>query len=257
MLIDKELISKAKDHFGLNIYETKAWLALLSKGVASAGEIAEMSRVPRSRTYDVLESLEKKGFAIIKLGKPVKYIGVKPNLVLDKLRNNLKKESSDRILCLSKIKETEEFAQLESIYKKGISPIKREELSAALKGKSNILNYLREILQNAQKEVVICTDAEELQSKFKSFNQTFNLLSKKNIKIKLALSGNAELINSLSKRLGIKIKKVEIKAKFFIIDKREILFYLSKNTNDEDIAVWLNSEFFISAFIALFEKAME
>ena len=27
------------------------------------GEIAEISRVPRSRTYDVLEGLEKKGFA--------------------------------------------------------------------------------------------------------------------------------------------------------------------------------------------------
>src|SRR6056297_2233984 len=128
MIVKQELINKIKDYFGLNIYETKVWLALLGKGIASAGEIAEVSRVPRSRTYDVLESLEKKGFAIIKLGKPVKYIGVKPNLVLEKLRNNLKKEAEHKIQSLSKIRETNEFSELEKLYKGGISPVKREEL---------------------------------------------------------------------------------------------------------------------------------
>ncbi|MBU2104543.1 MAG: hypothetical protein KKF67_02090, partial [Nanoarchaeota archaeon] len=142
MLINKELINKIKDYFDLNVYETKVWLALLGKGVASAGEIAEISGVPRSRTYDVLENLEKKGFAIVKLGKPVKYIGMKPKMVLEKLRNNIRKNAEERILSLSNIKETEEFSALENLYKSGSSPIKREELSISLKGKSNITNYL-------------------------------------------------------------------------------------------------------------------
>ena len=80
MIIKPELVNQIKEYFGLNIYETKVWLALLGKGIASAGEIAEISRVPRSRTYDVLESLEKQGFAVMKLGKPVKYIAVKPKI---------------------------------------------------------------------------------------------------------------------------------------------------------------------------------
>ena len=63
MLVKQDLINKIKDYFDLNIYETKVWIALLGKGIASAGEIAEISGVPRSRTYDVLESLEKQGFA--------------------------------------------------------------------------------------------------------------------------------------------------------------------------------------------------
>lgn len=256
MIVQKELIQKIKDYFDLNVYETKVWLALLSKGVASAGEIAEMSRVPRSRTYDVLESLEKKGFAIIKLGKPVKYIGVKPKLVLDKLRNNLQKNAEDRIKSLSKIKDTNEFIELENIYKKGLSPVKREELSASLKGNSNITNYLKEILQNAQKEVIICTNAEEFQSKFKLFKQTCDLLNKQKIKVKVALSGDEKLINELSKKLELKIKKIEIDSKFFIIDRKEILFYLSKNAGRDDTAVWLNSEFFINSFAGLFEKAV-
>jgi len=109
MLVKTEMLSRIKDSFNLNLYETKVWLALLGKGVASAGQIAEISRVPRSRTYDVLESLEKKGFAIIKLGKPVKYIGVKPHLIVEKLKNNVKRAAEDRILSLGKVKSTEEY----------------------------------------------------------------------------------------------------------------------------------------------------
>ena len=67
MLVKQELISKVRDYFDLNIYETKVWLALLGKGVASAGEIAIISGVPRSRTYDVLESLEKRGLHLLNL----------------------------------------------------------------------------------------------------------------------------------------------------------------------------------------------
>ena len=78
MIVKQELVKRIKEYFDLNIYETKVWIALLSKGIASAGEIATISSVPRSRTYDVLESLEKRGFAIVKIGKPVKYISVKP-----------------------------------------------------------------------------------------------------------------------------------------------------------------------------------
>ena len=93
MMLKPELVKEIKHSFKLNIYETKVWLALLQKGVASAGEIAEISNVPRSRTYDVLESLEKQGFAIMKLGKPVKYLAVNPSMVLDKLKNNLVREA--------------------------------------------------------------------------------------------------------------------------------------------------------------------
>jgi hypothetical protein len=44
---------------------------------------------------------------------------------------------------------------------------------------------------------------------------------------------------------------------FFIVDKTEILFYLSKDSEKEDIAIWLNSDFFAQAFGDLFEKAVD
>lgn len=255
MLVKTELINKIKDYFDLNVYETKVWLALLGKGAASAGEIAEISGVPRSRTYDVLESLEKKGFAIIKLGKPVKYLGVKPRMIIEKLRNNVQKEAEEKILSLSNVKNTSEFTQLEDLYNEGIDPVKREDISAALKGKSNISNYLREIIKEAKKEVMVCADVKDIMSKAKLFKQTFELLQKSTVKVKLCLSGDDKLIKDAEKDFGIKIIKTDIKAKFFIVDRNQILFYLSKPEDREELAIWLNSEFFSQAFATLFEQA--
>jgi sugar-specific transcriptional regulator TrmB len=257
MLVKQELIGKIRDYFALNIYETKVWLALLSKGYASAGEIASLSGVPRSRTYDVLETLEKKGFALAKLGKPVKYLGVKPHIVLEKMKNNVRKEAEDRVVSLSNIKESQEFTLLEGLYNEGLNPVKREDLSASLKGRFNISNHLRDLIENAEKEVIVCTNANEMKIKEKLFKETFDLLKKNKIKIKIALSGDEALIKEMSGKFGMKIKKVKIDSKFFIIDRTQVLFYLSKDSTKDDQAVWLNSDFFAESFGSLFDMALK
>jgi len=61
---EKQFLIDLKNHFKLNIYEVKIWTALLSRGIASAGELADISGVPRSRCYDVLETLEKKDLSL-------------------------------------------------------------------------------------------------------------------------------------------------------------------------------------------------
>ena len=254
MLLKQDLIGKIKDYFDLNIYETKVWLALLGKGIASAGEVASISRVPRSRTYDVLESLEKKGFAIVKIGKPVKYIGVKPRIILEKLKNNVRTDADEKMLTLSNIKNTEEFTKLAELYDESINTVKREDISSALTGKSNITNHLREIILNANKEVIICTNVMEIISKIKLFQKTVEQLKKANVDIKFALSGDEKLVKQIETKLDVKIKFVNIDAKFFIVDRTEILFYISK---DSDIAIWLNSDFFSQAFAELFDKVIK
>ena len=56
----EELLREA---FGLNSYESKLYIALLGRGM-KAGEAAQVSGVPQSRTYDTLRSLEQKGFVV-------------------------------------------------------------------------------------------------------------------------------------------------------------------------------------------------
>ncbi|MCL5730292.1 MAG: hypothetical protein M1165_01860 [Candidatus Pacearchaeota archaeon] len=256
MLVKNDLVAKIKDYFELNIYETKVWLALLGKGAASAGEIASLSGVPRSRTYDVLESLEKKGFAIVKLGKPVKYLGVKPRVILEKLKNNVRVEAEERFQSLSNVRDTPEFTQLEELYNVGINPVKREELSAAIKGRSTISNYLHEIIDAAQKEVIVSMSFKEMKLKESLFNDTFNSLRKNGVKVQVSLSGNPEEVRKLSESMKTKISAVNVESKFFIIDRKEVLFYLNKESTKDDQAIWLNSEFFAEAFASLFELSV-
>src|SRR3989338_5018391 len=87
MIIKDDLLSKLRRYFDLNLYEVKLWGSLLSRGVSTAGELSDIADVPRSRSYDVLESLEKKGFVVMKLGKPIKYIAIPPTEVVDRVKN--------------------------------------------------------------------------------------------------------------------------------------------------------------------------
>jgi len=258
MIIKQELTNQIKEYFSLNIYETKVWLALLGKGIASAGEIAEISRVPRSRTYDVLESLEKRGFAIVKLGKPVKYIAVKPNVIIEKLKSNTMKDADEKVKTLLKLKETNEYSELEQLYTVGIKPVKQEDVSGAIKGRSTIYNHIKELLENAKKEVIICTSVNEIQLKSRFFSAIFDRLQKANINIKIALSGDEKEIKKINNKFKIKAKTIKIDARFFIADNDQILFIISKsNAPDEEIAVWLNTPFFSTAFAFMFNQVFK
>lgn len=258
MILKTELIKQIKERFNLNIYETKVWLALLGRGIASAGEIAEMSGVPRSRTYDVLESLEKQGFAIMKLGKPVKYIAVKPAIILDKLKTNAQRSAEEKIDIISKLKETQEYSELEQLYNVGIEPVRQEDISGAIKGKSTIYNHIKELLESAKKDVIICTSVGELQSKSRFFTLVFDKLNKAKVKVKLALSGDEKELKKLNSKYKLKAKHLGIDTRFFIADNNQVLFVISKGSSpDEDIAVWLNTPFFVNALSFMFEQAVK
>jgi len=257
MIIKPELVKKIKGSFDLNIYETKVWLALLSRGISSAGEIAEMSGVPRSRTYDVLESLEKRGFAIEKLGKPVKYLAVKPSVVIEKLKNNTMKYAEEKVEVLSNLKETKEYEELQSLHTTGIEPMKNHDLSTSIKGRSNLYSQIRDTMESAQDCVYMATSSYELMSKQKMFSDVFDKLKKRNVDIKIIVSDDENEAKKLSKKFGTMIKAKKINARFMIADRKELIFTL-KPTNtheDYDYGFWINSEYFTNSLAYLFDLA--
>jgi len=256
--LNLELVQKVKNHFNLNIYETKVWLALLQKGVASAGEIAEISGVPRSRTYDVLESLEKQGFAMQKIGKPVKYLAVKPVQVIEKLKNNTAKIMEDKIKTLSNIRDTQEYKELEILHSSQTDLIKKQDISSTIKGRTNINGQIADTFSSAKKEIIICTSVHEFKKRQKLLEPTIKQLSKSKLKLKVALNGTEDEIITLSQKLKVPIKKTNIDASFYIADKNEIVFMLS-NLDDtyEQMAVWFASPFFVKSFTNLFDLALK
>lgn len=257
MLVKSELMKKIKDYFDLNIYETKIWIALLSRGVSSAGEVAEISGVPRSRTYDVLESLEKRGFAIEKLGKPVKYLAVKPEVVIEKLKNNTIKNAEEKIQILSKLKETKEFEELDALHKSGIEPIKNNEMTTSIKGRSNLYTQLRELMESAKRCVYISTSIYEINSKQKMFEEVFSRLVKNGVDVRVMISDGEDEAKRLARKFNISVKSKSINARFAIADKKEIIFNIKPTSvhEDFDYGIWINSEYFANSLAYLFELA--
>ncbi len=256
-IIKNELIKKVRDYFDLNIYETKVWLALLTKGISSAGEIAESSGVPRSRTYDVLEGLEKRGFAIEKIGKPVKYIAVKPSVIIDKLKNNSMKNAEEKIEVLNKLKDSPEYEEIQSLHNSGLEPLKNQNVSSSIKGRSNLYSQMRDIMENSEESLHLATSAFELNSKIRMFTEVFARLIKRGADIKVIIPDSEEEAKKLSKKFGITIKSKKINGRFAISDRKEILFTIkpSSTHEDSDHAFWINSQYFTNALAYMFELA--
>ncbi|MGL4670186.1 MAG: TrmB family transcriptional regulator [Methanobacteriaceae archaeon] len=78
--MENEIISALKI-MGLTEYESLAYISLSSMITATASEISENSDIPRSRVYEVLKLLSKKGFIEIETGKPLKYTVIPPSTV--------------------------------------------------------------------------------------------------------------------------------------------------------------------------------
>lgn len=257
MILKQELIRNIKEHFALNIYETKVWLALLSKGIASAGEVAELSGVPRSRTYDVLESLEKRGFAIIKIGKPVKYISVKPTEVIEKMKSEMLQEAQEKMKSLSNLRTTNEYLELEQLHNSGIAPIKTHEITGSLRGRSNVMSKMRDLIEAAEREVLICTSVADFENKSRVLTPALEHLNKSNVKVRLALSGDAERIKKITTKLNMKIKTIDTPARFFIADRKQALLMITPENAEEEIGIWLNSGFFTDSLLHVVDNALK
>jgi sugar-specific transcriptional regulator TrmB len=68
--------------FGLTISEARAYVTLLELQSARAARIATHARIPRTRIYDVLRSLEDAGFCRAEGNKVVSYRAVSPDVSL-------------------------------------------------------------------------------------------------------------------------------------------------------------------------------
>jgi sugar-specific transcriptional regulator TrmB len=58
---------------GLSPYEAMTYIALVAHGFGDAETIASTAGIPRTSSYKVLQSLQRKGFAIATSGRPVIY----------------------------------------------------------------------------------------------------------------------------------------------------------------------------------------
>ena len=259
MIVKEEFLSKLRRHFDLNLYEVKIWTGLLSRGVSTAGELSDIANVPRSRSYDVLESLEKKGFVVMKLGKPIKYIAVSPEEVLERVKKNVKQQADDQVRKLENLKESDVLGELNNLHTQGVELVEPSDLSGSLKGRHNLYNHLELTIRNAEETVTMSTTAQGLLRKVEGFKPIFEKLKKRGVTIRIAAPITEENQHVVEELKGIaEVRDAHVHARFTIVDSAEIVFMVMDDAQTHptyDVGIWINTPFFSNALEEYFELA--
>jgi len=257
MIVQKSFLNKLRD-FGLNSYESKLWTAILSRGISTAGELSDISNVPRSRTYDVLESLEKKGFIIMKIGKPIKYIAVHPEEVMRRVKRKIHEEAEYRNELLKQLESSKVLVELNLLHNQGVDLIEPGQLTGSFKGRDNLYNHFELLIKRAKKNISIFTTVTDF---FRINDSLFSVLKKakeRGVSIKIAAPLTKEHIKRLRKLKEIvDIRVSTIESRLVIIDESEVLFMLlddKKVHSSFDTAIWISSVFFTKTLSHFFEK---
>jgi sugar-specific transcriptional regulator TrmB len=260
MIVKEEFLSRLRKIFDLNLYEVKVWTALLSRGVSTAGELSNISDVPRSRTYDILETLEKKGFIVMKLGKPIKFVALKPEEVIERVKKNLVKSADDKSKRLDKLKGEEILTELSSLFTQGVKFVEPSDLSGSVKGRQNVYNHLDMMIREAEKTITIVTTAPGLNRKMEALLPSLEKAKKRGVTIRIASQ-----ITDINKQVAKDLTRVaevrsmpKMRARFAIVDSQQLLFMVLDDETvhpNYDVAIWLSTDFFAAAMEQLFEAA--
>jgi len=244
MVINEELVSKVKSIFGLNTYEARIWLALLAKGTASASELADLADIPRSRAYDILESLEKKGFAIMKLGKPIRYMAVPPSDVINRIKKRYEEIYNNRLKSIESLKNSDLLKELEDVFKKGIVSLDISERSGTLKGYQNIISHIESMLKEAEKTVTILTTEMFFVRQVMTLKPVFMDLYNRGVKVKIIVpivEENAKFVKDILEYAEI-YDAGDIRGRIITVDGEEVMIMLFDEKEVHtvaDIGVWL------------------
>ncbi|MEM1752412.1 MAG: helix-turn-helix domain-containing protein [Archaeoglobaceae archaeon] len=191
--------------FGLSEYEARALATLISKGVLSAREIAELSGIPRTSVYDVMNNLKTKGF-VEEFGKPVKFKAV----------------GKDEIVSMLSRKTAENL----EVLREELSKLKTEEVEIVklYRGRS-VLEKLEELVLSSKREIVALISFIKPEIK--------EILSKAKCRL-IIISENADEVEGETHKLEY---KVEYKGEKVVEDISHGIFVFD---NSKFFAIFLN-----------------
>ncbi len=249
-LLASAKVMDALKGIGLNLYERRLWIALLARGTSTAGELSEIANVPRSRTYDVLQSLAEKGFVIVQTSKPIKYVAVAPEDGLERAKRKLEEDVQAIQERIADLKGSPVMKELNGIFNQGLKLVSPEEMTGALKGKYSVSQQLDTMFKSANERISIVTTPDGLEELFTSHLDALKKAKERGVDIKIAMNkpdratDSIKAFNNIADLRSINEKDIPVTGKFFVVDGKQLAFSLtdSKVHSTQDMALWSKSE---------------
>jgi sugar-specific transcriptional regulator TrmB len=250
MLASSKVMDALKS-IGLNLYERKLWVALLARGASTAGELSEIANVPRSRTYDILQSLAERGFVVVQTSKPIRYVAISPEEALERAKNKIEEDLKLTVERIDDMKESPILRELTDIHTKGLKLISPEEVTGSLKGKYSLHQQLTTMFRDASEKINIITTPEGLNELYENHFDNLKKAKDKGVKIKIASkiedksSDAVKAFLSIAEIRNVNEKEVPVYGRFCVVDEKELLFSLTDTKavhSTQDLAFWTKSE---------------
>ena len=240
------------DEFDLNSYELKIWKTLLRNGVSTAGDLSEQTDVPRSRSYDVLESLEKKGFVVQQIGKPIRYIAVPPGEVLRRVKAEVQDEAENKVSHLDNLQGSSMLDKLQSLYESDMDPEDPEDIIKHAASHQAARKRLASLIRTAEDTVRIVTHHPSLYTNT-SFLNSFNSLNHRDIPVNILASDdiNEDLPENVT------LRHHTINAEFTLVDDGSAFVFITPPDKAEAKGMTLSAPFFTKSLLQLFDKAWQ
>ncbi|HET9612898.1 MAG TPA: helix-turn-helix domain-containing protein [Nitrososphaeraceae archaeon] len=224
---------KAMENLGLTGYEIKVYLSILEGGPAIASEVSKVSGVPYSKIYEVINTLEDKGWLESNSSRPQKFFPKSPQSALAAMRVRMENGIKDNENLI--------MSELLPIYQK--RGIKERPEIWVVRGIHNIVGKVSEIILDCQAELLIAIP-EIAENIAKPTQPMLRALYEKGVNISVLASGRT---SSDTLRAISRIAQVRVKDHMFgggvIGDSRQVMLLLGEGGNIdsngfEPIAIW-------------------
>jgi len=144
MLLTREVLT-ALSELGLNKYEAKVYLTLITEGISTAKNISDITSIPYGKVYEIINTLASKGLAIVLPTKPMKCQAISPRESI----TTLKKDYQEKIEKF----ETVVLKELEPIFTKSKKFVEPQGIFWVMKGRSNINKKMEDMIRKEIKQM--------------------------------------------------------------------------------------------------------
>lgn len=228
--------------FGLTKTQAKIYISLVAQGIASASEIAAMSKMPREEVYRTIPKLEKTGLIRRQLKTPRKFLAIEPDIAIQLLIKNKLRIMKDEVESVRE-KETEIVTKLKTIE----LPVKHEHSAIEVISQvDNIAAKVAEMIKSAEKGVDVIAPLQNIRLSYA--NQPKRIMDNvlKTVKVRVIvekcdLDSFTLSVLQASKKFNnpIQLRQIEhLPFSLFVIDGKEAIWGRVGAPRDDATTFW-------------------
>jgi len=238
---------------GLSDQQSKIYVFLAKKGAKKASEVARLLNLPRTHTYNLLNSLQKRGLVSCTMNYPIRFVATP----LDKAVKTLLDMEKQKLVSF----ESQSKQMLDAWSSITHHEIADEEIDEEkfqiLEGGNVIYRKIMEIVSSAQKDVMVMADSKALNALYHNdVTGRFESLAEKGVDTKILTSSkpSTEILDELG---SCKVKtpsSFNANLHYIVIDKTQLIFFRKDKDEKTPSAIWTNCESLVRCIVYLFEE---